>query len=131
MTAKRVLVTGLSGAVGSAIRPELEKRYEIAALSRSGVNGVPDALNFRGAVQDAAAIAPAFIGVDTVIHLAADGGAHSAGGSALPPAAAISVAGAASAGGGASGVCSRLSLGTAFGITRWRNIVDSFCTSTP
>jgi nucleoside-diphosphate-sugar epimerase len=80
MTDKRVLVTGLSGAVGSAIRPELEKRYEIAALSRSGVAGVPDALNFRGAVQDASAIAPAFIGVDTVIHLAADGGAHSTDG---------------------------------------------------
>jgi len=77
MADRRVLVTGLSGAVGSAIRPALEERYEVAALSRSGVNGVPDALNFRGAVQDAAAIAPAFQGVDTVIHLAADGGAHS------------------------------------------------------
>ena len=80
MTKRRVLVTGLSGAVGSAIRPALEERYEVAALSRTGVDGVPDALNFRGAVQDADAIRPAFEGVDTVVHLAADGGAHSSQG---------------------------------------------------
>ncbi|MBT3941883.1 MAG: NAD(P)-dependent oxidoreductase [Chloroflexi bacterium] len=80
MANRRVLVTGLSGAVGSAIRPALEERYEVAALSRSGVDGIPSALNFKGPVQDAAAIAPAFEGVDTVIHLAADGGAHSSEG---------------------------------------------------
>ncbi|MCH8235564.1 MAG: hypothetical protein IIC29_05510, partial [Chloroflexi bacterium] len=51
MAKRRVLVTGLSGAVGSAIRSALEERYEVAALSRTGVDGVPDALNFRGAVQ--------------------------------------------------------------------------------
>ena len=80
MANRRVLVTGLSGAVGSAIRATLEERYEVAALSRSGVDDIPDHLNFRGAVQDAEAIAPAFEGVDTVIHLAADGGAHSTNG---------------------------------------------------
>ncbi len=77
MSKRRILVTGLSGAVGQAIRPALEARYEVAALSRSGVEGLPDHLNFRGTVADPESIRPALTAVDTVVHLAADGGVHS------------------------------------------------------
>ena len=74
MSKRRILVTGLSGAVGKAIRPALETRYEVAALSRSGVRGLSDHLNFRGTVADLKSIQSAFRDVNTVVHLAADGG---------------------------------------------------------
>lgn len=77
MSKRRILVTGLSGAVGGAIRPALDARYEVAALSRSGVEGLPDKLNFRGTVADLDSIRSAFRSVDTVVHLAADGGVNS------------------------------------------------------
>ncbi|MEE9149213.1 MAG: NAD(P)-dependent oxidoreductase [Candidatus Tectomicrobia bacterium] len=77
MSKRRILITGLSGAVGRAIRPALDVRYEVAALSRVGVEGVADDLNFRGTVADLASIRPAFEDVDSVVHLAADGGVNS------------------------------------------------------
>ena len=77
MPKRRILITGLSGAVGRAIRPALDVRYEVAALSRVGVEGVADDLNFRGTVADLASIRPAFEDVDSVVHLAADGGVNS------------------------------------------------------
>ena len=69
---KKVLVTGLSGVVGSAMRAELEKRYEVSSLSRHGVDGFPEERNFQGDIGDLEAILPAFEGQDTVVHLAAD-----------------------------------------------------------
>jgi len=78
MARRRVLVTGLNGAVGSAIRPALEERYEVVSLSRRGVDGMPPERDFRADVSDMDAIRPAFQGVDTVVHLAADGGVQSA-----------------------------------------------------
>ena len=69
---KRVLVTGLSGVVGSAMRAELEKRYEVSSLSRYGVEGLPGERNFRADISDLEAILPAFEGQDAVVHLAAD-----------------------------------------------------------
>ena len=77
MSKRRILVTGLSGAVGQAIRPALEARYDVAALSRSGVSGLADDLNFRGSIADLELIRPAFDGVESVVHLAADGGVQS------------------------------------------------------
>lgn len=74
---RRVLVTGLGGAVGGAVRPALEERFEVASLSRSGVEGVPPERDFRGDISVFAEIAPAFEGVDTVVHLAAYGGVNS------------------------------------------------------
>ena len=69
---KRILVTGLSGVVGMAMRAELEKRYEVSSLSRHGVEGLPEDHNFRADIADLDAVLPAFEGQHTVVHLAAD-----------------------------------------------------------
>jgi len=69
---KRVLVTGLSGLVGSALRPDFEERYELSSLSRYGTEGLDEAHNFRGNIAELDTILPAFEGQDTVVHLAAD-----------------------------------------------------------
>ncbi len=82
--ARRVLVTGLNGAVGSAMRPALAERYELSALSRSGVGGLPGERVFRADISDLAAIRSAFDGIDTVVHLAADGGVNSNDGMNAP-----------------------------------------------
>ena len=82
--ARRVLVTGLNGAVGSAIRPALAERYQLSSLSRSGVAGLPAERVFRADISDFDAIRPAFEGIDTVVHLAADGGVNSPDGMDAP-----------------------------------------------
>ena len=70
-----VLVTGLSGLIGSLLRPKLEQDYRISALNRSAVSDIPTT---RANIADAEAIRPAFDNIDTVIHLAAKaGGQHS------------------------------------------------------
>ena len=40
MAMKKILVTGMSGRVGGAVRRRLEDRYELIALNRSHVPGV-------------------------------------------------------------------------------------------
>lgn len=69
MAKARVLVTGLSGLIGRALRKQIEGRVELSALNRSAVDGLPC---HRADIADLEAIAPAFEGVDTVVHLAAD-----------------------------------------------------------
>ena len=64
---KKVLVTGMSGLIGSAVRQRLEGKYELVALSRRSVSGVP---THCADVSDMASIRPAFRDVDAVIHLA-------------------------------------------------------------
>lgn len=76
----KLLVTGLNGVVGRALRPALEERYEISALSRSGVDGLPSERVFKADIADIDSLAPAFEGVDVVLNLAADGGLGSAEG---------------------------------------------------
>src|SRR5215470_17210818 len=68
MTKMRVLVTGLSGLIGRALRKEIGDRFELSALNRSAVDGVPC---HRADIANLEAIRPAFEGVDTVVHLAA------------------------------------------------------------
>ena len=75
MAARRVLVTGLSGLIGGALRPHLEGTYTLRALNRRAVPGVDSHLADLG---DLAAIRPAFVGVDTVVHLAAAAGDNNA-----------------------------------------------------
>ncbi len=75
-----LLVTGLNGVVGKALRPALEERYTISALSRSGVKGLPDDRVFKADVADIDSLKPAFEGIDVVLNLAADGGMSSEAG---------------------------------------------------
>jgi len=64
-----VLVTGLSGLIGSALRRHLsEGSYELRGLNRRVVPGVKC---HQADIADLAAIEPAFAGVDVVVHLAA------------------------------------------------------------
>jgi len=69
MAGRSVLVTGMSGLIGRALRSLLEGRFDLRALNRGAVEGVPC---HRADIADLEAIAPAFEGVDTVVHLAAD-----------------------------------------------------------
>jgi nucleoside-diphosphate-sugar epimerase len=84
MNRRRVLVTGLSGLVGAAVRPALAERYELSSLTRHGVGDLPLEQDFRADVSNLVAIQPAFAGVDTVVHLAATGGVRSERGSETP-----------------------------------------------
>ena len=64
-----VLVTGLSGLIGAALRRHLDAdAYELRGLNRRAVPGVTC---HQADIADLAAIEPAFRGVDVVVHLAA------------------------------------------------------------
>jgi nucleoside-diphosphate-sugar epimerase len=64
----RVLVTGLSGLIGDAVRRRLEGRYELRALNRRPLDGVAC---HQADIADLEAIGPAFRDTDVVVHLAA------------------------------------------------------------
>src|SRR3989442_3974476 len=66
-----VLVTGMSGLIGGAVRRQLGARYELRALNRRAVDGVPC---HRADIADLAAIEPPVKGVDALGHLAASVG---------------------------------------------------------
>lgn len=67
MPGRKVLVTGMSGLIGGAVRRHLAGSYDLAALNRSGVPGIP---THQADITDLDAIRPAFAGQDTVVHLA-------------------------------------------------------------
>jgi nucleoside-diphosphate-sugar epimerase len=71
MAGRSVLVTGMSGLIGRALRKQIEGRYDLRGLNRSAVEGVPC---HRADIADLGAIEPAFAGVETVVHLAAQVG---------------------------------------------------------
>ncbi|HTI55397.1 MAG TPA: NAD(P)-dependent oxidoreductase [Verrucomicrobiae bacterium] len=66
---RRVLVTGMSGLIGTAVRRRLEGRFVLRALNRRPVAGVE---SHQADIADLEAIAPAFRDVDAVVHLAAN-----------------------------------------------------------
>ncbi|MBI4634773.1 MAG: NAD(P)-dependent oxidoreductase [Candidatus Rokubacteria bacterium] len=68
MARATVLVTGMSGLIGGAVRKRLAGKYELRALNRRPVDGVA---SWRADIADLDAIQPAFAGVDVVVHLAA------------------------------------------------------------
>ena len=68
MANKKVLITGMSGLIGKALRGQLEGKYELSALNRSEVPGVEC---HRADINDLDAIQPAFEGKEVVVHLAA------------------------------------------------------------
>ena len=63
----KVLVTGMSGLIGSAVLHRLQGSYQLSALNRRDVPGVP---TLQADVGNLAAIRPAFEGIHTVVHLA-------------------------------------------------------------
>lgn len=67
----KILVTGLSGLIGSAARGKLAADHELTALNRSLVTGV---VTHRADIADFEAIRGAFEGQDVVVHLAAKAG---------------------------------------------------------
>lgn len=69
--AVKVLVTGLSGLIGSLLLPKLEKDYQVCALNRRPVKGVATT---QADIFDEEAIRPAFKDIDVVVHLAAKAG---------------------------------------------------------
>ncbi len=71
MAKTHVLVTGLSGLIGRAFLKQVDGRYDLRALNRSAVEGLPC---HQADIADLGAIKPAFAGVDTVVHLAAQVG---------------------------------------------------------
>ena len=68
MAPRTVLVTGMSGLIGGVLRRHLEGKYELSALNRRPIPGVKC---HQADIADLDAIAAAFDGVDTVVHLAA------------------------------------------------------------
>ena len=63
----RILITGMSGLIGTAAGRALAGRYDVTALNRKAIVGV----QVRTAdIADLAAIRPAFANVDVVVHLA-------------------------------------------------------------
>ena len=72
MSRPTVLVTGMSGLIGGALRTHLAAGFELRALNRRAVEGVPC---HRADIADLDAIQPAFKGADAVVHLAASVGA--------------------------------------------------------
>lgn len=65
---RTVLVTGMSGLIGGAVRRQLENGYRLTALNRSPVPGIA---TVQADIADFDAIRPAFEGQHTVVHLAA------------------------------------------------------------
>ena len=68
---RRLLVTGLSGLIGGALRKHLGGRYPLRGLNRRPVPGVEC---HQADLGDLEAIQPAFSDIDTVIHLGAVAG---------------------------------------------------------
>ena len=65
---KTVLITGAEGNIGSRLRESLADAYDLRSLTWQPVVGLAS----HGAdVADLEAITPAFVGVETVVHLAA------------------------------------------------------------
>ena len=69
MTQKKVLVTGFAGKIGGIIRKNLAVDYELFGLDLLQVEGFETTV---ANLRDLNAIMPAFEGMDTVVHLAAD-----------------------------------------------------------
>ena len=70
MSAKpKVLVTGASGLIGQLVIDRLSDRYDFSGLSRRPLSGVPYT---QASVADIDAVRSACVGMDMVLHLAAE-----------------------------------------------------------
>ena len=68
MSTKNILVTGMSGLIGSAVRNRLESKYTLRALNRRHVSGLEC---YQADIANLEEIQPAFDKQDVVVHLAA------------------------------------------------------------
>ena len=64
-----ILVTGMSGLIGNAVRRQLEGTCAMTALNRRPVDGVPCV---QADIADFEAVLEAVTGMDVVVHMAAD-----------------------------------------------------------
>ncbi len=78
---KKVLVTGAAGRIGGIVRRFLSSKYELSALDRVAVEGIPSRI---ADLADLDAIRPSFEGQDAVVHLGADPSGGAAWDSVLP-----------------------------------------------
>ncbi len=67
----RILVTGMTGLIGTALRRALENDHDLTALNRSNLDGVT---THSADISDFDAIKSAFKEQDVVVHLAAKAG---------------------------------------------------------
>ncbi len=67
----RILITGMSGLIGSALKTHIEQEHDLTAFNRSDVAGTR---TVRGDLTDIAKLREAVDGQDVVIHLAAKAG---------------------------------------------------------
>ena len=73
MVKKNILITGGAGLVGSILIKNLKEKFNIRVLDQKKVDGVEC---YLGNINDLESIKPAFEGIDTVVHLAADRRVH-------------------------------------------------------
>ena len=78
---KKVLITGGAGLIGSVLIDRLGDRYELSSLDLREAVGVPSHV---ASLDDLDAMQPAFAGIDSVVHLAADRAAYAEWDSVLP-----------------------------------------------
>ncbi len=64
-----ILITGMSGLIGTATAAAIRGEHQISALNRRAVDGVTTT---RASLEDYNAIVPAFTDQDIVVHLAAE-----------------------------------------------------------
>jgi NAD+ dependent glucose-6-phosphate dehydrogenase len=69
MSQPKVLITGASGLIGRVTIAGLGDKYEFSALNRRPVPSIP---YLQADINDPIAIKPAFVGMDMVLHLAAN-----------------------------------------------------------
>lgn len=68
MATRNILVTGMSGLIGNAVRNRLENKYTLRALNRRHISGLEC---YQADIANLAQIQPAFGNQDVVVHLAA------------------------------------------------------------
>ena len=67
----KVLVTGASGLLGGLTVKHLKDKYDFSALNRSKTADMDDSIPWTQAdIADFDAMAPAFEGIDMVVHMA-------------------------------------------------------------
>lgn len=66
---KKVVVTGFGGRIGKVLRDHLGDKYEFSGIDRIPLAGLD---SLTADLTDLEAIKPAFVGKDTVVHLAAE-----------------------------------------------------------